>query len=52
LFIGRGGADAVDQLTPVRLDDMARQTRFMFLAWAVLLAAIVGLYGTVIAIVR
>jgi hypothetical protein len=28
------------------------QTRFLFVAWGVLLAAIVGLYGTVIAFVR
>jgi hypothetical protein len=28
------------------------QTRFFFVAWGVLLAAVVGLYGTVIAIVR
>lgn len=28
------------------------QTRFFFVAWAAILAAIVGLYGTVIALVR
>lgn len=28
------------------------QTRFFFLAWGVLLAAIVGLYGTVVALLR
>ena len=28
------------------------QTRFFFVAWGVLLAAIVGLYGTVVALLR
>jgi hypothetical protein len=32
--------------------DLREQTRFFFLAWAVLLAAVVGLYGTVIAMVN
>lgn len=32
--------------------ELRRQTRFFFLAWAVNLAAIVGLYGTMIALSR
>lgn len=31
---------------------LREQTRFFFLAWAVMLAAIVGLYGTVVALAR
>ena len=31
---------------------LREQTRFFFVAWAVLLAAVVGLYGTVVAMVR
>ena len=31
---------------------LREQTRFFFLAWAVILAAIMGLYGTVVALVR
>lgn len=37
----------------VRIEKALRdQTRFFFVWWAVLLGAVVGLYGTVIALVR
>ena len=45
------------QMTAARLEALLErglrgQTRFFFLAWGVQLAAIVGLYGTLVALVR
>lgn len=59
-------ASVIDRIDPIRgdiaelrhamqgaIEKSAReQTRFFFLAWAVLLAGVVGLYGTVIALLR
>lgn len=59
-------ASVIDRIDPIRGDiaelrhyverrfEKAEKDyiRFLFLAWAVLLAAIVGLYGTVVALVR
>jgi nitrate reductase NapE component len=59
-------ASVIDRIDPIRgdiaelrhamqssIEKSAReQTRFLFLAWGILLAGVVGLYGTVIALVR
>lgn len=59
-------ASVIDRIDPIRgdiaelrhamqgaIEKSAReQTRFFLLAWAVLLAGVVGLYGTVIALLR
>jgi hypothetical protein len=44
---------ALEARMDARIAESAKeQTRFFFVAWGVLLAAIVGLYGTVVALLR
>ena len=44
---------ALEARMDARIEGSAKeQTRFFFVAWGVLLAAIVGLYGTVVALLR
>jgi hypothetical protein len=47
------GFAALEAKMDAKIEGSAKeQTRFFFLAWGVLLAAIVGLYGTVVALLR
>lgn len=59
-------AGVIDRIDPIRADiaelrhhtdvviekAMREQTRFFFVAWAILLVAVMGLYGTVIVMIR